>query len=262
METEIKLVVIGSVSEGQVYSLVEKCCDEWRWCSDVEQHIIVDTYYDTRNYDLRKRKYGLRTRVSGSNQLVTLKGPAIFTNSGALQREEFESVFDLEFAKVLFAKIKLIGMHASELPRHGNKVVNFFSSLGLAPVQVRQTQREIRKLCQKDSPAPLAEFSIDTVQYEIGKLKVVHKEIEVELLKGCSFDDFEYLIGVLKRTLSVVSRVWSVDKLALGFFLEEYSRKGLLERHISDYGRLDEKLYKTIEEMFSDKLNQGPGGLF
>lgn len=249
METEIKFVILGDVGEDQLFSLVEESCTEWAWLSNGEKRVIYDTYYDTPNNDLRSRKYGLRVRSQGNEVLVTLKGPATVTSSGALEREEFEGPLNEGLVNFLIEKIRSLGLVLVDIPQCESDPHNFLSSLGLNPIQDRKTERTIRRLRPKTMAEPVSEFAVDTVYYRIGSLDVVHREIEIELMKGAPVKSYEELVHALKKALSAVSKVWTIDKLALGFLLCDYHDKDLLREFVGEGGRLEKKAYEMMEKV-------------
>ncbi len=260
-ETETKFVILKPIEDERIFLLVEKRSGEWTWNSTIDRQIIQDTYYDTPNYELKTKRFGLRIRVPGSGTLVTLKGPPILGTSGALERDEFESFPDDGFFSFLVKKIVSLGLNLSEKPKLGADPHDFLTSLGLIPIQKRMTVRLIRRLYPPNGINPMVELALDTVRYEIGNFEVTHREIEVELMKGCSAHDYEKLILSLKEAFLPMSRIWGVDKLALGFWLKEYYGKGLLSGFVDKEGRLIDKVYDVIEKELSGASDPRVSGL-
>ena len=250
-EKETKFVILKPGEEKEIFALVEERCRDWRWSSSIDRQIIHDTYYDTPSHELKTKRFGLRIRNLISGTLLTLKGPATTSPSGGLERDEFESVPDEEFLTFLAKKIISLGVNLSENQKLCADPHDFLTSLGLFPIQKRRTARLTRRLYSQSSLNSSVELALDTVYYEIGSSKVIHSEIEVELMKDCSTQDYERLILHLKEAFLPLARVWGIDKLALGFWLRECHERGLLPRFVNEHGILDGKAYEAIEEDMS-----------
>lgn len=247
-EKETKFVILKPVEEEGIYLLVEERCRDWTWSSCIDRQILQDTYYDTPSHELKTQKFGLRVRVFTSRTLVTLKGPATVGPLGMLDREEFEGLPDEEFFSFLVKKIISLGINLSENLKPHDDPHKFLTSLGLIRIQRRRTTRLTRRLCSQSSLNSSVEFALDTVCYEIGGSKVIHTEMEVELMKGCSAQDYEKLVLSLKEAFLPMARVWGIDKLALGFWLRECHDRCLLSAYINKDGRINGKAYEAIEE--------------
>ena len=247
-ETETKFLILKSIDDSTVFSLGAQASSGWTWIPSVDRQIIMDTYYDTADRELRKMKFGLRIRVVGALTLVTFKGPAVRGPSGTMEREELEGAPDEDFFSFLVSMIISLGVHLNKNFKWDPDPHELLTNLGLVPIQRRTTTRVIRSLCHKNSLEPGVELALDTVLYKIGNFDVTHMEIEVELMKGGSGHHYQKLVLSLGEAFLPIARVWMVDKLALGFWLEEYNNLGLLQGFVDSKGRLGEKAYELIEK--------------
>ena len=247
-ETETKFLILKSIDDSTVFSLGAQASSGWTWIPSVDRQIIMDTYYDTADRELRKMKFGLRIRVVGALTLVTFKGPAVRGPSGTMEREEFEGAPDEDFFSFLVSRIISLGVHLNKNFKWDPDPHELLTNLGLVPIQRRTTTRVIRSLCHKNSLEPGVELALDTVLYKIGNFAVTHREIEVEMMKGGSAHHYQKLVLSLGEAFLPIARVWMVDKLALGFWLEEYNNLGLLQGFVDSNGRLGEKAYELIEK--------------
>lgn len=257
-ETETKFLILKSIDDATVFSLAAQASSWWDWIPSVDRQIIMDTYYDTPDRELRSMKFGLRIRVVGALALVTLKGPAVTGPSGTMEREELEGAPDEDFFSFLVSRIISLGVHLNKNYKRDPDPHELLTNVGLVPIQRRTTTRVIRSLCHKNSLEPAVELALDTVLYTIGNFDVTHREMEVEMMKGSSAHRYQKLVLSLVEAFLPVARVWMVDKLALGFWLEEYNNLGLLQGFIDGNGRLGEKAYELIEK---EILEASPGAV-
>lgn len=248
IETEIKFLLTGDSSHGWIESCIQEKCRDWMVEALQEPLEIVDSYYDTLNHELSKLKWGLRVRSKESDEFITLKGPAVVVSSGALQRQEHESRFDCGSAAGLVDLIRGLGL---SIPRkvtfHTDPHV-FMKSMGLVLIQKRRTLRTVRNIVNRSSASALAELAIDRVFYELGALRVIHTEVELECMNVSGLTEFDELIECLLSGSQSRLRKWSLDKLALGFALNELSRRDLLSGLLDSEGKLVDNAYDVIVE--------------
>lgn len=252
VETEIKFLITNSSAHGVMEEIIRNRLEGWMWTTPLKELTIHDSYFDTRTHDLRKLKWGLRVRSKGKEEFITLKGPAVVTRSGALERQEFEDLLDDRSLRIFLERIRSLGVNIISGAEDLSNPRNCLESRGLAPVQKRKTIRMLREIGHKDSQIPIAELVVDTVNYEIADLVVIHVEVEIESRDGIPTEDFDRLIDVIKTRLPVGAREWRVDKLALGFVLDEFGQKGKLGEMIDSNGRLLEKSYDLIISSLSN----------
>ena len=247
-ETETKFIILTSIDDEAIFSLAARGSCGWTWISSADGQMIQDTYYDTPDRELRSRKFGLRIRAKESLTLVTLKGPGVAGSSGTMEREEIEGSPDDEFISFLVSRIISLGVNLNRNYKRNVDPHELLTDLGLVPIQRRTTVRSIRRLCIRNSLDPAVELALDTVLYKIGNFDVTHRELEAELIKVDSGRDYHKLVLSLGQAFLPVARVWRVDKLALGFCLEEYHDRGLLHGLVHSDGRLSDKAYEMIEK--------------
>lgn len=251
VETEIKFLITNSIAQGVMEEIIRSRPQGWVWTTPLKELTIHDTYFDTRTKDLQKSKWGLRVRSKGQEEFITLKGPAVVTPSGALERPEFEDRLDDRSMRIVLERIRSLGVNIISGSADLSNARDCLESLGMAPVQKRETFRMLRQIGLKDSQNPIAEMVVDTVRYEIAELAVIHVEVEIESTRGIPAEDFDRLLDVIKTRLPVGAREWKVDKLALGFLLDEFHQQGILGEIIDSNHRLLEKSYDLITSSLS-----------
>ena len=252
VETEIKFLITNYCAQNFVEEIIRSKPEGWAWTTPLTELTIHDSYFDTLAHDLRKLKWGLRVRSKNKEKFITLKGPSVVTRSGALERQEFEDRLDDRSMRIFLDRIRSLGVRTVPEATRLSNPGNWLESQGLAPVQKRKTIRMLRKIGLKDSQNPIAEMSLDTVYYEIAEFLVIHVEVEIESTRGIPTEDFERLIDVIKIRLPVGAREWRVDKLALGFLLDELHQQGVLRGMIDSNHRLLDKSYDLIKNLLSN----------
>lgn len=133
---------------------------------------LDNTYFDTPDLALKKRKIAVRTRRHGRVQLQTVKCAAASTG-GLTQRPEWEQAFSgtFDFSAVDTPKVRrLLLRHAADL----------------APVFSTRFRRETRLYASNDTVRIL--MMIDTGEIIAGERREPICELELELLDGQPLD--------------------------------------------------------------------------
>ncbi len=250
VETEIKFLVTNPCVIQETDSWFDETIPEWTWRIKKNEVAILDTYFDTIDRSLSKTKWGLRLRAIGSLRLLTLKGPARISKSGAVERQEFERRFSDRNAKEIIKIIVSLGISLNTDSIDYSTPEHFLNSLGLFQIQRRKTARSTRDVFRRGRPDRVAEFAMDTVFYTVGDMEVEHSEIEVERSDSASMKDFEELLVYIKNRSGQKLKVWTIDKLALGFILEDLWKEGMLTSLMTSSGGLSEGAYDLILEKY------------
>lgn len=143
---------------------------------------IHDTYYDTREYALRKRKITLRTRRVGGTLLISSKSDIRKISGNVIRRREMELPWSYNSVRLLAKNLKLRthALSISEFQR--TPASKTLATMGLAVIQERQTRRSARNIFRRaiTPTSILAELAIDRVTYTFKKTKVGLSEVELE----------------------------------------------------------------------------------
>lgn len=250
VETEIKFLVTNPCIIEETDSWFDETSPEWTWRIMKNEVAILDTYFDTIDRSLSRTKWGLRLRAIGSLRLLTLKGPARISKSGAVERREFERRFSDRNAKEVIKILVSLGISLNTDSIDYSTPEHFLNSLGLFQIQRRKTSRSTRDVFRRGMPDRVAEFAMDHVFYAVGDMEVAHSEIEVERSESASMKDFEDLLVYIKNRSEQKLKVWTIDKLALGFILEDLWKEGMLTSLMSSSGGLSEGAYDLILEKY------------
>ncbi|MGD9818399.1 MAG: CYTH domain-containing protein [Desulfomonilaceae bacterium] len=247
IETEIKFVLVEQKTEHEINGLLKEILADTAEISENVASVLCDTYYDTKDRQLSEQRWGLRVRKNGLNTLVALKGPAIVSSSGALVRPEFEGLLDPESLQALSKKLHSLGIEISLAVSDSLQIEDVLISEGLCIIQKRKTERLSYWLCDKTSGILVGELVMDKVIYEVGGNYVIHNEIEIECKNERMGKEFNNILDVLNERLPHDFCQWTMDKLALGFILEELAKEGLLVGILDSGEKLSRNAYNIIK---------------
>lgn len=247
IETEIKFVLVEEKPEHEIKAVLKETLADVAQISKNVASVLCDTYYDTRDRQLSRQRWGLRIRKDGLNALVALKGPAIVSSTGALVRPEFEGPLEPESLQVFSQKLRSLGIEISLAISDSLETGDVLISEGLCVIQKRKTERLSYWLWDKTSGILVGELVIDKVIYEVGGNYVIHNEIEIECKNEHMGKEFNNILNVLSERLPHGFCRWTIDKLALGFILEELATEGLLKGMLDSGGKLSENAYNIIK---------------
>lgn len=149
---------------------------------DVEQQHNV--YFDTPDFRLRARRFGLRLRQLGSRRVVTLKGETQ-ARDGLHQRAEWEMPVE--------------GDDPLQWPA-GEVRDRAFALAGDAPLQpILSIQTTRRHVYAWRGSRRVAEIALDDGVIHAGGREQTFRELEVELLAGGERADLEALGSLLRQ---------------------------------------------------------------
>lgn len=166
-----------------------------------------NVYFDTADRRLRQGQYGLRVRTIGGRRIATLKGAAK-VHDGTYERDEWETE-----------------VGPSDDPHSwpvGDVRERTLALVGGAPIAPTLAMRTLRRhiYAERDG-ARLAELSLDTGTIQAGTLTQEFRELEIELLKGGSREQFAELVALLRERFGLQPEGQS--KLARGLALLDAS---------------------------------------
>ena len=94
--------------------------------------------------------------------------------------------------------------------------------MGLRVIQERRSHRVVRNVFAEDAGSSqlIAELVVDTVTYEFGSEKFVHREVEVESRGDAPATALKSLVDTLIKTFAPNLHPWPHDKLVTGIALQ------------------------------------------
>ena len=143
---------------------------------------IHDTYYDTGENSLRKKKITLRTRRVSGSLLISSKSDIRKISGNIIRRKEVELPWSYDSVRLLAKNLKL-STHAPSVSEFQRvSASRTLAAMGLEVVQERQTRRNARNIFRRGSSSTsiLAELAVDRVTYTFKKTKVGLGEVEIE----------------------------------------------------------------------------------
>jgi hypothetical protein len=209
-------------------------------------HRIHDTYYDTSQGLLRKRKTALRIRRMDESLLVSLKSNPQPLDGKGVRRIEIEAPWSQQSLARIQETLK-----KKRLPEKSRVSKDSpwaaFASMGLRVVQERMTRRMVRDVFRHDKPErrPVAELDIDNVTF-LGDPKVRLFQIEIEAKGGGSMKRILRIAEVLQSSYSGFLKEWPYGKLVTGLAIQKLLRSGVLQSHL-DHSRLKADAFPVIE---------------
>ena len=143
---------------------------------------IHDTYYDTEENSLRKRRITLRTRRVSGGLLISSKSDLRKISGSIIQRKEVELPWSYDSVRLLAKNLKL-RTHAPSISEFRRiPASRTLAAMGLEAVQERETRRNSRNIFRRgvSSTSILAELAVDRVTYIFKKTNVRLSEVEIE----------------------------------------------------------------------------------
>lgn len=214
---------------------------------------ILDTYFDTNDKQLMRKKLSLRTRRIDDTWKCTMKGKSEPADSGGILRKEIELPWSVDKFKQIIRKLKVYGIILPE-QNIGNQLDDprkIIQSLPLQIIQERKTTRIIRNVVHPDANSGiiLAELAIDKTKYKLKKESIFHYEIEIEEKKPGNSKLLKAICDELlaKHDESLLN--WKISKLKTGLVLEQLEKEGVMQHLIFNNNYLTLDGYKAIEQI-------------
>ena len=213
--------------------------------------VIRDTYYDTGDGSLRRRKISFRIRRLGNKLLVSVKSKPTGIASEGIERP------------LTHAAIRSISwqLGLKEI-RNGNSVpfsrkpANLLPFLGLEVVQERITRRRPRDVAEHvhGGRDPFAELDIDDVTYKFSSGKVRLSEVEIEAKTSRSMRKMERIADALLAKYPNSLRLWDYGKFVTGLTIQKLLKSGRLENLTSD-GLLRPEAFDLIRQLAGTRVS-------
>jgi inorganic triphosphatase YgiF len=191
------------------------------------QH-IRDRYFDTASGDLARHLFALRVRDTGTEVLLTLKGPDGETASLGKERLELEAPWSPETLQRLLDELARrtgisIAPSAIDPDEDPGRTLALLGFLG---IQERRTMRQRRNVIPRPIPsgrgpdAILAELALDDVEYGEGGAAVRLREVEIEARGEAGAGEVHDIARSLLERSEGALRPWPYSKLATGRAIE------------------------------------------
>ena len=147
-----------------------------------QRRSIHDTYYDTGENSLRKKKITLRTRRASGSLLISSKSDIRKISGNIIRRKEVELPWSYDSVRLLAKNLKLTTNASSISEFQRIPASRILAAMGLEVVQERETRRNARNIFRigASSTSILAELAVDRVTYTFKETKVGLSEVEIE----------------------------------------------------------------------------------
>jgi hypothetical protein len=227
---------------------------------------IVDTYFDTSDRILEKRRVALRIREIDGNYWITVKGSSQdgIPNVDRLEKEVKWSHDNITRIIDYLKNIASIeGLRAGKRNFSDAKPIEMLQETGFVIVQRRENFREMRNILSRnskhqDSPV-LAEVDIDHVIYHFNStdLSLYDIEIEEKTSGKVARKDKDTISNSILDTIveELISRYgpdtfkkWNYGKLALGKGIAKLLKDNILKDMVDRDNNLKREAYVKIEE--------------
>lgn len=194
--------------------------------------IIRDTYYDTSENSLRRRRISFRTRQLGGNVLISTKSDIQKISGNVIRRREIELPWSLDSVRLLARTLKLKSLNMSISGFRRNPPSGTLASIGLIVIQERRTRRETRDVVNRGKipRLTLAELAVDRVTYYFQDVKVGFSEVEVEAKSSGSLPIVQQIASSLITMHRPMLQQWFHGKFVTGLAIEKLLKIEALHR--------------------------------
>ena len=250
-EIESILLILSDHPDEIVRKIAEKkSVGDFRLVGE-KTKFLVDTYFDTPNHFLSRRKLNLRIRTDNQERCITMKTHPRRTLWGGMVRAEMEVPWSSETIERVVSELKippqLPGPTSSTNP---SSPVELLKSKGLVPIQHRETQRQVRDVTSGGEGSPvLAELDIDSVLYDFDNQKIRLFEVEVESKSDKGQNVVKSVTKSLKGEYGPILRSWRHGKLATGTAIARLLKSGELRPLIDAENRLVPAAYDRLNRI-------------
>jgi inorganic triphosphatase YgiF len=216
--------------------------------------VIYDTYFDTWEDSLRRRKITLRTRRLGRTLLISTKSDVRRIAGNIVRRRETELPWSYNSVRLLARILKLKTPTTSVSQFHGMPVSRAFEAMGLEVIQERHTRREARDVAKRDKKATpiLAELAIDRVTYTFNDIKVRLSEIEVEAKSARSHASIREIANALISKYHPIIQQWFHGKFVTGLAIRKLLETNAFQRGLAN-GDLGPEAFKLIDRAIKSR---------
>ncbi len=211
--------------------------------------ILNDSYLHTQKSDLNHKHWILRLREVDSTWWIALKGPSHETPGGVMERLELEMPWTLDALVQVMNELHIGPMSLEARNISSGDPVKTMTDLGMAVIQHRVTERQVRDVLLLDQPVVIAEIAVDHVRYDLVGAAILHHEIEIE----SKVEGYRSAVSAIARDLlerfAPTLRQWRLGKLATGQAIDALLRRNALNGLINEDGTLQPEAYDLIERL-------------
>jgi inorganic triphosphatase YgiF len=210
--------------------------------------ILHDTYYDTRENSLRRRRITLRTRRLGDTLLISSKSDIRRISGKIIRRREIELPWAYDSVRLLAKNLRLKTTAMSSSVFQRIPVSRTLAEMGLHVIQERRTRRVARDIFRRGtSPTSiLAELAIDRVTYTFERIKVGFSEIEIEAKAPDGLPTVREVANELLSKYKPFLQQWSHGKFATGLAIRRLLETKTLRPYLEE-GSLKPGAFQMID---------------
>ncbi|MBO0888847.1 CYTH domain-containing protein [Candidatus Bathyarchaeota archaeon] len=234
IESEIAYIIVDDVSEvlqdiGGITTIMDYDIMPRRVFK------IKDSYFDTNEDALKRKKINLRVRKTNSSLLLTMKSKSQHRSGRGVTRKEIELEWSYESLARIAHLLKMKIPHTMSREFSKPRPLRVLGEMGLREIQERHTNRDARNIVRHNKPrsAPLAELDIDRVTF-LGDTRVHVAQLEIEAKANESWRIVEEIGSTLQSVYQGSLREWRHGKLATGIAIQRLLTNGTLQRHLED----------------------------
>jgi hypothetical protein len=202
---------IGQLTEIPGYKL---CC--------ARDRSIKDSYFDTRERELKSRGWALRIREIDGSLFIALKGPQEADDSGIVARLEIEDAWSLEAFDEILRELSRHGFSTSfaRKPAASPSPLQEIEAAGFQLIQTRETSRRTIDIVKLPQNVSAVEMAVDVVEYGFAVGRIRHYEVELESKSTIGPETIREVMRHLQAAFGGELRIWPYSKLATGAALE------------------------------------------
>ncbi len=221
---------------------------------------IRDIHVDTADRALAARLVAVRVRTIDGVDWLTLKGPPRPTAWGAQERVEFEEPWSPDALLDVVGLLRQadVRLRAEPPTRPGPTTPeSVLGTLGLVPIQRRETYRRPRRVVPLGDPrgAAPAEMDVDVVTYWFHRRDVRLCAVEVEVRCPDGHAASAAVTRYLLERYEPLIRPWPYGKLATGMVIEDLLARGALDQVLADDRMLRASGFDLIEARLARRVD-------
>ncbi len=231
---------IGQLSEIPRYKL---CC--------ARDRSIRDSYFDTRERELKSRGWALRLREIEGSLFIALKGPQEADDSGIVARLEIEDAWSPEAFDEILRELSRHGFSSSVTRKSAPMLgpLQEIEAAGFQLIQTRETSRRTVDVMKPPQNVSAVEIAVDSVTYRFEAGRIRHYEVELESKSEIGPGAIRHVMRHLQAAFGDELRIWPYSKLATGWALERLLQDQLIV--VSGNASLRPSDYDKIEALLS-----------
>jgi inorganic triphosphatase YgiF len=246
-EMETTLVVLGDEPQNLIEELsAHKAIGPYHLASR-GMKVFTDTYFDTVDRSLTKRRIALRTRDMAGSVIFCIKKGEHILGTGAVVREELEFPWSKQCLDHAATIIQDPPTNPVKVPSHMNSAPHCLACLGLFPIQSRETTRLVFDVSCASTEEIMAELALDEVSYSICGCSILHYEIEVESRSFSTEHQMVLFTDLLRNTYPHKLMRWDHNKLITGIAMEKLMKDGRIASVPGKIIRLSRSSYDVID---------------